>query len=214
MRKTLVCSSIPVMGPLSRSTPRHVAICASTNEATSRTLADSLFHFFRSRMNSSTEEIMIDDLVSRCGMESSRSACKNLELRPSKRCYQRVKLPQKSGVALPGIVCQLFAVMGKVVEEGLHPFLVQCSPVRAVTSLVEPVRIENLFELMQHRDGEIRLAEMQGFRYQRESGVGHDCLCAGQVGEESVQRWFLVGDVFFLAFAAKAIRHKLTADGT
>src|SRR5206468_2843186 len=70
-------------------------------------------------------------------LESSRSSCKNLELRPSKRCYQRVKLPQKSGVALPGIVCQLFAVMGKVVEEGLHPFLVQCFPVRAVTSLVE-----------------------------------------------------------------------------
>src|ERR1700730_19319363 len=104
---------MPVTAPLRQSTARHEATCVSTKEASSRTRVDSALHFFSSRINSSTEEIMVR------AFDLSVSAFRSRSVFPTqfaRLCPRRVRdegieFLQQRSIALPGISRQFFTIV-------------------------------------------------------------------------------------------------------
>src|SRR5579863_6066637 len=81
-------------------------------------------------------------------------------------------------------------------------------PVGAVAGFLEPVRVEDLLELMAHGNRQVGLAEVQSFGDERESGVSDYRFGTDEVGEESVKRRLFENDVSFDAFAAETVRNE------
>src|SRR5882757_1547075 len=127
---------------------------------------------------------------------------------------ERIELHQERAIALPGIVRELLPIEWEVVEEGFDALLVQLFPISTVACLLQPIGVENLFELVLHGNGEVRLAEMQRLRDQRKTGVGHNGLGAGEVAQESIQGRFFIEDVSFFAVPTKAISDEPAAHRT
>lgn len=125
-----------------------------------------------------------------------------------------IQLPEQSTVALTRILGQRIAIVREIVKERFNALFIEFFPVRTVAGPLQPVRVEDLLELMAYRNGEIRLAEVQSFGDQRESRIRDDGACAGEIGKESVERRFLVGDASLRSFAPEAIGNEATANGT
>src|SRR4029077_11898724 len=105
-------------------------------------------------------------------------------------------------------------IVRQIVKEGLHAFLIQLFPVSAVSGFFQPIRVEDLLELVAHGHAQVGLAEMQSLGDERKSGIGNDGACTGQIRKESVERRPLLSNVSFLAFASEAVSDERAADRT
>jgi len=71
---------------------------------------------------------------------------------------ESVEFCQKRAVPLPGIANKFFLIDGQVVEERFDALFIQIFPVGSVASFLQPVSIEDLLELVLHRNRQVRLA--------------------------------------------------------
>src|SRR5579859_30165 len=68
--------------------------------------------------------------------------------------------------------------------------------------------------MVAHGHSEIRLAEVQGLGYERESGVGDDRTGTDEIGEEAVERRLFVEDVPFVPLTAETIGDEAAPNST
>src|SRR5260370_6397257 len=71
------------------------------------------------------------------------------------------------------------------------------------------VRIQDLLELVLHREGKIWLAQIQSFTHQRKACVSDDGFACGQVAQKLVHARFLEENISLLTFLPKAISDEL-----
>lgn len=61
---------------------------------------------------------------------------------------------------MAGVVREGVAIVREIVEEGFDALFVELLPVGAVAGFLQPVGVEDLFELMANGNGEAGLAEV------------------------------------------------------
>src|SRR5262249_35868974 len=128
-----------------------------------------------------------------------------------KRCNQVIQFGQQGLVPGARVGLELLNVKRQGKQKRFDLLLAELFPESTITHFVDVVSIEGLLKLVLHRDGEIRLAQMQRLADEGKACVRDYGCGAGQIAEEALHARLLEFNIAVLAFGSKTVRDEPVA---